>query len=338
MGLAISYNKLGDLSTRAISVKPNASWAKASRSSSAWPRQTPPTVKGNGTSPSAINAWGPQQRTRATWVKPNALSEDLKTAERLAKADPTNSQWQRPLHQLRASWGGPVARPARPGEAERLLGEDFKITERLAKADPTNRSGNGTSPSAISLGASAAHAGDLGEAERLKEKPQDLRAPGQGRPHQQSRQRDLSISYMLGLQRLLRDLGEAERLLGESLKIFERLAKGDPANSERHGPCHKLSTLSGGSAALAAISVKPNASWAKASASSSAWPRCRPPTASGNGTSPSATMPGTSAAARKHLGEAERLMGESLYLRAPGKGTPHQQSMAKGACCSPRPR
>ncbi len=75
---------------------------------------------------------------RAISVKPSLGRESLDIRERLAKADPTNSQWQRDLAISYNKLGDLSSTRGDLGEAERLMGESLKIFERLAKTDPTN--------------------------------------------------------------------------------------------------------------------------------------------------------------------------------------------------------
>ncbi len=67
-----------------------------------------------------------------------SFEQSLAIAERLAKADPNNSEWQRDLSVSYNKVGGVLARQNQRQEALQYLQKSLAIRERLVKLDPTN--------------------------------------------------------------------------------------------------------------------------------------------------------------------------------------------------------
>ena len=165
----------------------------------------------------------------------SAYEEGTRIAERLAKADPGNAEWQRDLSVSYNKVGDVLKDQGNLPEALNAYRDSLAIAERLAKADPGNAGWQrdlsvsynkvgdvlkeqGTLPEALN-----AYRDSLAIAERL----------AKADPGNAGWQRDLSVSYDRVGDVLMEQgtLPEALNAYRDSLAIAERLAKADPGNA-----------------------------------------------------------------------------------------------------------
>ncbi len=164
-----------------------------------------------------------------------ACRKGQETAERLAKADPSNAGWQRDLSVGYEKVGDVLAAQGALAEALSAYRDSLAIAERLAKADPSNagwqrdlsvgynKVGDVLAAQGALAEALSAYRDSLAIAERL----------AKADPSNAGWQRDLSVGYnkvgdVLAAQGALAEALTAYR---DSLAIAERLAKADPSNA-----------------------------------------------------------------------------------------------------------
>ena len=170
---------------------------------------------------------------------PDALKsyrDSLAIAERLAKEDPGNAEWQRDLSVSYEKVGNvQVAQGALP-DALKSFRESLAIAERLAKADPGNAEWQ------RDLSVSYQRVGDVqvaqgALADALKSYRDSLaifERLAKAAPGNAGWQRDLSVSYnkVGDVQVAQGALPDALKSYRDSLAIMERLAKAGPSNAE----------------------------------------------------------------------------------------------------------
>ena len=118
-------------------------------------------------------ARGPGGRGRATWPPPTPhYQAALAIAERLAAADPTNTEWQRDLSVSHNKLGDLAVAAGDLAAAQQHYQAALTIRERLAAADPTNTEWQrDLSVSHEQLGDLAVAAGDLAAARTTTRPP-----------------------------------------------------------------------------------------------------------------------------------------------------------------------
>ena len=161
--------------------------------------------------------------------------DSLAIRQKLASADPGNSEWQRDLSISHNKLGDIAVARGDLEEAARQYGDLLAISEKLAAADPGNSEWlRDLSVSHDRLGDIAVARGDLEEAARQYGDSLAIRQKlAAADPGNSGWQRDLSVSHdRLGDIAVARgDLEEAARQYGDSLAIRQKLASADPGNS-----------------------------------------------------------------------------------------------------------
>ena len=164
-----------------------------------------------------------------------AYEQSLAIRERLAKADPANSGWQRDLSVSYSKLGDVEVAAGKLDAARKAYEQSLAIAERLAKADPANSGWQrDLSVSYGKLGDVEVAAGKLDAARKAYEQSLAIAERlAKADPANSGWQRDLSVSYeKLGdVEVAAGKLDAARKAYEQSLVIAERLAKADPANS-----------------------------------------------------------------------------------------------------------
>ena len=164
-----------------------------------------------------------------------AYEQGLAISERLAKADPSNSGWQRDLSVSYDRLGDVETAAGKLDAARQAYEQGLAISERLAKADPSNSGWQrDLSVSYDRLGDVETAAGKLDAARQAYEQSLAISERlAKADPSNSGWQRDLSVSYSkLGnVETAAGKLDAARKAYEQGLAISERLAKADPSNS-----------------------------------------------------------------------------------------------------------
>ena len=165
-----------------------------------------------------------------------AFEVSLQIAERLARADPTNSEWQRDLSVSYEKLGDVEVAAGKLDGARKAYDQSLMIIERLANADPTNSEWQRhVSVSYEKLGDVEVAAGKLDAARKAYDQSLTIRERlAKADPTNSQWQRDLSVSNeKLGdVEMAAGKLEAARKAYDQSLTIRERLTKADPTNSQ----------------------------------------------------------------------------------------------------------
>jgi tetratricopeptide (TPR) repeat protein len=163
-----------------------------------------------------------------------AYRASLAVAERLAKADPSNAQWQRDLSVSQIYIGQVLSAQGDLGGAEQAYRASLAVRERLAKADPSNAQWQrDLSVSQNKIGEVLSAQGDLGGAEQAYRASLAVRERlAKADPSNAQWQRDLSF-VLTALAELSEHAGrrsDALEFARRGLVIDQQLAGLDPLN------------------------------------------------------------------------------------------------------------
>ncbi len=160
----------------------------------------------------------------------------LAVRERLARADPSNAQWQRDLSVSQDNIGQVLRAQGDLAGAEQAYRAALAVRERLAKADPSNAQWQrDLSVSQNNIGEVLSAQGDLARAEQAYRAALAVAERlATADPSNAQWQRDLSVSKN-NIGRVLSaqgDLAGAEQAYRVGLAVVERLWKADPSNAQ----------------------------------------------------------------------------------------------------------
>jgi tetratricopeptide (TPR) repeat protein len=165
-----------------------------------------------------------------------AYRQGLAIAERLAKADPSNTRWLRDLSASYNRVGNVLRAQGNLAEALQAYRDGLDAAERLTKADPSNTLWqHDLAVSYDKVGSVLLAQGKVAEAlQSYGENLAILKRLAKADPSNAEWQRDLSVSYSnFGTVLAGRGkLAEALQWYRDSVAILERLAKIDPTNTQ----------------------------------------------------------------------------------------------------------